>query len=338
MGYERYRRGGGSQGEYQGRRDLEDYDFGRGPGRDYGYSDVPDYQAGGYRGGGDRDPDEQPYGQRDYGNAGYQRWLQQGGSGRRYGQERYNAGRDGRTDDRGGYSSYRQGTDENRYGRSAYQDHGRSQSRGGGDYGWQPQDYDYEDRGFMARAGDEVRSWFGDEDAERRREADTRHDERSYHERDRSDRDEDYHGWRRRQIDSLDRDYDEYRSENRSRFENEFSAWRSTRQSQRDALGKVDEHMEVVGSDGSHVGTVDKIRGDRILLTKRDPDAEGHHHSIPSRWIETVDDKVKLSKTADEARKHWRDEERNASDYGDETARDRDSQGRMLNRSFSGTY
>jgi hypothetical protein len=31
---------------------------------------------------------------------------------------------------------------------------------------------DYEDRGFFERAGDEVRSWFGDEDAERRRDHD----------------------------------------------------------------------------------------------------------------------------------------------------------------------
>lgn len=36
-----------------------------------------------------------------------------------------------------------------------------------------------EDRGFFERAGDEVRSWFGDEDAERRRERDVR--EAGYH-------------------------------------------------------------------------------------------------------------------------------------------------------------
>jgi hypothetical protein len=36
------------------------------------------------------------------------------------------------------------------------------------------------DRGAMARAGDEVRSWFGDEEARRRRERDERHDVRAY--------------------------------------------------------------------------------------------------------------------------------------------------------------
>jgi hypothetical protein len=83
--------------------------------------------------------------------------------------------------------------------------------------------------------------------------------------------------------------------------------------------------MEVLGSDGSHVGTVDKVKGDRILLTKNDRDAGGVHHSIPSRWIKTVDDKVTLSKSADEAKAAWKEEERNSAmfDYGDRTGADR---------------
>lgn len=35
-----------------------------------------------------------------------------------------------------------------------------------------PEQYDPEERGFFDRAGDEIRSWFGDEEAERRREYD----------------------------------------------------------------------------------------------------------------------------------------------------------------------
>ncbi|HEX8481190.1 MAG TPA: DUF2171 domain-containing protein, partial [Allosphingosinicella sp.] len=31
---------------------------------------------------------------------------------------------------------------------------------------------------------------------------------------------------------------------------------------------QIKEHMEVIGADGVHVGTVDKIEGDRIKLTK----------------------------------------------------------------------
>jgi hypothetical protein len=90
-----------------------------------------------------------------------------------------------------------------------------------------------------------------------------------------------YSEWRRRQIEDLDRDYDEYRREHQSKFETEFGSWRSKRQGQRQSLGRVTEHMEVVGSDGSHVGTVDKVRGDRIILTKSDSGAGGMHHSVP---------------------------------------------------------
>src|SRR5215813_12147849 len=38
----------------------------------------------------------------------------------------------------------------------------------------------YGDRGFVERAGDEVRSWFGDEEAERRRHRDEFERERGY--------------------------------------------------------------------------------------------------------------------------------------------------------------
>jgi hypothetical protein len=104
--------------------------------------------------------------------------------------------------------------------------------------------------------------------------------------------------------------------------------------------------MEVVGSDGAHVGTVDKVRGDRILLTKSDSDAGGRHHSIPSRWIESVDDKVTIRKTAEDAKAHWRDEERNGAFFNEDGSHRADNKGpsgdeagpHILNRSFSGTY
>jgi hypothetical protein len=228
-----------------------------------------------------------------------------------YGQNRFGANHEGYGDrhpnDRG-FSQQRS------YGASASSNRGyvADGSTNNRDYGARPKGYNYEDRGFFDRAGDEVRSWFGDEEAERRRDQDARLDERYQ-----SDRDSDYGSWRRGQIDKLDRDYHEYRQENRTKFENEFSSWRSTRQTQRDSLDQVKEHMEVVGSDGSHVGTVDKVRGDRIILTKNDKDAGGHHHSLPSSWLTKVDDKVTLSKTADEAKKAWRDEE-NRSLIGDQ--------------------
>ncbi|MDQ8757103.1 DUF2171 domain-containing protein [Sphingosinicella sp. LHD-64] len=149
-------------------------------------------------------------------------------------------------------------------------------------------------------------------------------------------RDPHYAAWRRRQIAALDSDYEEYHRENQSRFDREFSAWRSRRGAQREAVGRVTEHMEVVGADGSHVGTVDKVRGDTIILTKSDPSAGGVHHAIPCGWIDRVEDKVTLTLTAEEATERWRTESRSRALF------ERPDSGQdgphILNRSFSGTY
>ena len=67
----------------------------------------------------------------------------------------------------------------------------------------------------------------------------------------------------------------------------------------------VKEHMEVIGADGVHVGTVDRIEGDRIKLTKADSGEgghQGHHHFISRGLVADVeDDKVRLSANADVA-------------------------------------
>ncbi|QDZ06710.1 DUF2171 domain-containing protein [Sphingomonas panacisoli] len=67
----------------------------------------------------------------------------------------------------------------------------------------------------------------------------------------------------------------------------------------------IKEHMEVIGADGVHVGTVDKVEGDRIKLTKADSGEgshEGHHHFISTGLIAGVEgDKVRLSANADVA-------------------------------------
>jgi hypothetical protein len=282
-------------------------------------------------------------------------------------------------------------------------------------------DRDRNERGWFERAGDEIASWFGDDEAERRRRRDhpdhfsghlrNEYDvQRYYGERDRGDRDigrradtrersfmsdEDfsrfersprwrdegyrrpytgrftgrpdfggpdrgrgfderldrggsYYGvgahhdrhygeWRARQIDELDHDYDEFARENRSRFEDEFSSWRETRQAKRGLLGQVREHMDVVGSDGEHVGTVDRCAGDRLILTKSDPESGGAHHSLMCTMIDRIEgNQVILDTTAEEAKKRWRDDSRERALF------ERDDQGEagphMLNRSFSGTY
>ncbi|HEY0571078.1 MAG TPA: DUF2171 domain-containing protein, partial [Enterovirga sp.] len=61
---------------------------------------------------------------------------------------------------------------------------------------------------------------------------------------------------------------------------------------------KIREHMEVLGYDGGHVGTVDHLEGQRIKLAKSDPDAGGEHHYIHIDVVASVDDKVHLNRTA----------------------------------------
>jgi hypothetical protein len=267
-----------------------------------------------------------------------------------------------------------------------------------------------EERGFFERAGDEVASWFGDEEAERRRREDARmrgeedswrrpraflsdedfgrydrqskfRDEgyrRPYTGRflgrrgfggdvDRFDRgyppergwserwermpsreftgtasttsglhDPHYSEWRRRQIEALDRDYDEYRRENQSRFENEFSNWRTAREGKRRLLGEVREHMEVVGSDEEHVGTVDCVRGDRIVLTKGDS-PDDRHHSLSCAMVDRIEgDRVILDQPGSEARRRWHEVEGERGFFRDEREEERGPH--MLNRAFSGTY
>jgi hypothetical protein len=69
---------------------------------------------------------------------------------------------------------------------------------------------------------------------------------------------------------------------------------------------KIKEHMEVLGSDGKHVGTVDHLEGaDKIKLTKTDPQAGGQHHLIPLQFVARVDDKVHLTEPARQVMLKW---------------------------------
>ncbi len=78
---------------------------------------------------------------------------------------------------------------------------------------------------------------------------------------------------------------------------------------------QIREHMEVIGADGVHVGTVDHVEGTgdswRIKLTKADSGADvaegtgghaGHHHYISKGLIAGVEgNTVRLSANADVA-------------------------------------
>jgi len=70
-------------------------------------------------------------------------------------------------------------------------------------------------------------------------------------------------------------------------------------------LSKIKDHMEVIGADGTHVGTVDRVEKNRIKLVKKDSGEgkhKGHHHFIDSSLVAEVEgNKVRLSANADVA-------------------------------------
>jgi hypothetical protein len=219
---------------------------------------------------------------------------------------------------------------------------GSDRDRGGG-YRPITGDYGRSSEGFFAAGGfsrgDDDRSrdersqspWGRDEYRTTSRAGTQDRSDRSRHE------DPNYGSWRQRHMSELDRDYDDYRREHQSRFEDDFSNWRDRRQQKRGLLGQVREHMEVIGSDGEPVGTVDRIIVDRLILAKSDPESGGAHHSLSCSDVDRVEDnRVILDCTADEARHRWRDENRSRALF------EREDQGemgpRMLDRSFGGTY
>nr|WP_315457229.1 DUF2171 domain-containing protein [uncultured Sphingorhabdus sp.] len=70
-------------------------------------------------------------------------------------------------------------------------------------------------------------------------------------------------------------------------------------------LSMIQEHAEVIGADGVHVGTVDGVEGNRIKLTKADSGMgshEGHHHYIDGGLVASVENgTVRLSANGDVA-------------------------------------
>ncbi len=68
---------------------------------------------------------------------------------------------------------------------------------------------------------------------------------------------------------------------------------------------RIREHMDVIGADGAHVGTVDHVDGRRIKLTRADSGTgrhEGHHHYISLGLVAGVEgDTVRLSANGDVA-------------------------------------
>nr|WP_314443712.1 DUF2171 domain-containing protein [uncultured Sphingomonas sp.] len=300
---------GGGQSTSMGRgRDEGDYrnQYGRGGG-----------ESGGF-GGGDYGSQGQSYQSRqgqDYGNQSSDRtypssYGQTGGGSSRDSQQQQSSWNDrGGSQDRqgGGYQS--QGSDRYRpmtgdYGRSS--NDGDRHGAGLGSQNYSQQQYGsqdrFQDQGTSSFGGS---SGFGSSSSS------------SFGGQSRSPHDQHYSSWRQRQIEELDRDYDEYCREHQSRFENEFSGFRQQRQTKRQMLTSIREHAEVVDESGQHIGTVDKVRGEKVILTKNDPEAHGVHRSFTCSLLDRVEDgKVYLTGSKDTIRSRLTEEREDDQNRG----------------------
>lgn len=71
-------------------------------------------------------------------------------------------------------------------------------------------------------------------------------------------------------------------------------------------VSQIREHATVVGSDGEHVGRVDRVDAGEIKLRKNDTEAGGLHHYIPVDFVQSVEDgEVRLNKPAHDVKRMW---------------------------------
>ena len=69
---------------------------------------------------------------------------------------------------------------------------------------------------------------------------------------------------------------------------------------------QIEPNMEVLGSDGKHVGVVDRVVGQTLNLARRDEAAGGEHHFLNLDLVESVENgKVRLRRTAAQAFDEW---------------------------------
>jgi hypothetical protein len=74
-------------------------------------------------------------------------------------------------------------------------------------------------------------------------------------------------------------------------------------------VDKIREGLEIVGSDGAHVGTVDALAGQLLKLKSSDPASGGTHHYLDLALVSGIEgDTVTLLVPAAEARERWSEE------------------------------
>ena len=66
---------------------------------------------------------------------------------------------------------------------------------------------------------------------------------------------------------------------------------------------QIRPNQPVVCSENGQFAVVDHMEGQESIKLKRDD--SGQHHYIPLQWVTSVDDKVHVDRTGDEAMKKW---------------------------------
>ena len=72
-----------------------------------------------------------------------------------------------------------------------------------------------------------------------------------------------------------------------------------------DMRSRLTKDLEVVGSDGRHVGVIDHVEGGSMKLKRLDPASGGQHHLLPTSLVASVDRQAMLNITAAEAEQRW---------------------------------
>lgn len=68
---------------------------------------------------------------------------------------------------------------------------------------------------------------------------------------------------------------------------------------------QIKPNAPVVCSENGQFAVVDHIEGTDTIKLKKDD--KGKHHFIPMTWVTSVDDKVHIDRTGDQAMREWSD-------------------------------
>lgn len=79
----------------------------------------------------------------------------------------------------------------------------------------------------------------------------------------------------------------------------------------RQLLTMIREGMEVVDTDGTRIGTVARTEGGHLKILRNDQKPRNAHQFVRPELILSVDERVRLSRSWDELRRLWADEDFN---------------------------